>query len=463
METNYVFSDTETTGLHETDFIQIIQSASILTDTEFNILDTQNILSKPLPWVIPTPGAFVTHKQIGSLDSNRSHYQMMKEIYDTWQNWSFNKKTIFFTYNGHRFDEELYRRQFYWNLLPSFTTNTNGNGRSDIMFLMLLFSYLYPDAIDYEKNKYDVPMLSLGKILSRIGVDVADAHDALKDTEFTIELMKFVAKINKDLITDFLELSTKESYLNYLNTRKYFGFVDKMFGQIYTYPLTFLTLNPEDTNKAIFLDLSWPFEDVLDMDYAELISCIAKPNKESPFKVIPINKSRALLDASKFDFRFEISQTELAKRADIVSSNIDFKEKVMAACGDIIPRSYPEKKYVDEMVYGGFPSAGDALLCEQFHQTDTFEEKQKILLNFEDFRYRELAKRILYVHYPDQISQEDRKSIENLIKTRWTVEEDKAWPSPEKAKIEFFKEMERDDLDELQKEILEKLKPLFND
>ena len=67
------------------------------------------------------------------------------------------------------------------------------------------------------------------------------------------------------------------------------------------------------------------------------------------------------------------------------------------------------------------------------------------------------------MHYPDQISQEDRKSIEDLIKTRWTVEEDKAWPSPEKAKIEFFKEMERDDLDKLQKEILEKLKPLFND
>ena len=49
------------------------------------------------------------------------------------------------------------------------------------------------------------------------------------------------------------------------------------------------------------------------------------------------------------NFRFEISQTELAKRADIVSSNIDFKEKVMAACGDIIPRSYPEKKYVDDL------------------------------------------------------------------------------------------------------------------
>ena len=36
------------------------------------------------------------------------------------------------------------------------------------MFLMLLFSYLYPDAIDYEKNKYDVPMLKLGKILAEL-------------------------------------------------------------------------------------------------------------------------------------------------------------------------------------------------------------------------------------------------------------------------------------------------------
>ena len=34
---------------------------------------------------------------------------------------------------------------------------------------------------------------------------------------------------------------------------------------------------------------------------------------------------------------------------------------------------------------------------------------------------------------------------------------------PDDISNEFFKEMERDDLDKLQKEILEKLKPLFND
>ena len=152
MKKNFIFSDTETTGLREKDFIQIIQSASILTDESFERIDAQNIESRPLPWVVPQPGAYLVHKKISSLDSNISHYQMMKDIYDTWQKWSDDKQSIFITYNGHQFDEELYRRQFYWNLLPPYITNTNGNGRSDLYFLILLVSYIYPDFIKFNMN-----------------------------------------------------------------------------------------------------------------------------------------------------------------------------------------------------------------------------------------------------------------------------------------------------------------------
>ena len=34
-QNRYIFSDTETTGVNERDFIQIIQSASMLTDEKF--------------------------------------------------------------------------------------------------------------------------------------------------------------------------------------------------------------------------------------------------------------------------------------------------------------------------------------------------------------------------------------------------------------------------------------------
>ena len=291
MQKNFIFSDTETTGLREKDFIQIIQSASILTDESFERIDAQNIESRPLPWVVPQPGAYLVHKKISSLDSNISHYQMMKDIYDTWEKWSDDKQSIFITYNGHQFDEELYRRQFYWNLLPPYITNTNGNGRSDLYFLILLVSYLYPDFIKFNMNNYDLPILKLDQILPKIGIDVSDAHDALTDCEFMVHLIKFIYLEHSDLVEDFFLQATKASFIDMLSTRNYFGYVQRGPRYRFIYPLTFICQNPESPNKAIFLDLSYPIEDILELEYHELISYIEKPNAESPFKVLAINLS----------------------------------------------------------------------------------------------------------------------------------------------------------------------------
>jgi hypothetical protein len=63
-QNRYIFSDTETTGVSERDFIQIIQSASMLTDDDCRTLDVMNVSCAPLPWTVPTPGAYLTHKKI---------------------------------------------------------------------------------------------------------------------------------------------------------------------------------------------------------------------------------------------------------------------------------------------------------------------------------------------------------------------------------------------------------------
>ena len=143
-QNRYIFSDTETTGVSERDFIQIIQSASMLTDDNCRTLDVMNVSCAPLPWTVPTPGAYLTHKKIDTLQSSETHYQMMKSIHEKWQTWSQPEPAIFITYNGHAFDEELYRKQFFWNLLDPFVTNTNGNGRSDLLMLTRLVSQLFP-------------------------------------------------------------------------------------------------------------------------------------------------------------------------------------------------------------------------------------------------------------------------------------------------------------------------------
>ena len=103
-QNRYIFSDTETTGVSERDFIQIIQSASMLTDDDCRTLDVMNVSCAPLPWTVPTPGAYLTHKKIDTLQSSETHYQMMKSIHEKWQTWSQPEPAIFITYNGHAFD-----------------------------------------------------------------------------------------------------------------------------------------------------------------------------------------------------------------------------------------------------------------------------------------------------------------------------------------------------------------------
>ena len=457
MQKNFIFSDTETTGLREKDFIQIIQSASILTDESFERIDAQNIESRPLPWVVPQPGAYLVHKKISSLDSNISHYQMMKDIYDTWEKWSDDKQSIFITYNGHQFDEELYRRQFYWNLLPPYITNTNGNGRSDLYFLILLVSYLYPDFIKFNMNNYDLPILKLDQILPKIGIDVSDAHDALTDCEFMVHLIKYIYSEHSDLVEDFFLQATKASFIEMLSTRNYFGYVQRGPRYRFIYPLTFICQNPESPNKAIFLDLSYPIEDILELEYHELISYIEKPNAESPFKVLAINKSQAVADGEKFDFKFDLTQDELVSRAKKIKENFEFKERIVAACSDIDKPFYPAKDFIEQQIYEGFPSPDDSRLFQEFHKSEDFETKNNIAIRIKDDRYREFAKRILYLHFPDRIDSKIEKNVSELIHKRFN--EEGPWPDAAKAYEELISKMET--AEGSQKKILEKLQNFF--
>ena len=81
--------------------------------------------------------------------------------------------------------------------------------------------------------------------------------------------------------------------------------------------------------------MSYPIEDIIELEYHELISYIEKPNAESPFKVLAINKSQAVADGEKFDFKFDLTQDELVSRAKKIKENFEFKERIVAACSDI--------------------------------------------------------------------------------------------------------------------------------
>ena len=147
----FVFYDTETTGL-DINFSQIIQIGSVLTDSNFKILDELNLSSQVLPWVVPSPDAFLVHKQTDCLENGLSHFEMMRTLREKWLSWGKEKNLIFVSYNGHRFDEELVRRQFYWNLFDPYITNTNGNRRLDLMSLFQIIGNFFDSKIKVPKD-----------------------------------------------------------------------------------------------------------------------------------------------------------------------------------------------------------------------------------------------------------------------------------------------------------------------
>ena len=451
MPKNLIFYDTETTGIHK-DFSQIIQCGSILTDDLLNIKDQQNIGSAPLPWVIPQPKAMLTNKKINSFNSNVSHYQMMKDIQYQWKEWCIDMPSIFITYNGHAFDEELIRRQFWCNLLEPYITNTNQNGRLD---LMLMIHNIAP----FFSQEISIPLFEQGPALSiklehlanEHGIDVSDAHDAISDCKFMIGLCQVIKKQIPEVFESFLNISTKEGIKNLLYSEDFLALGEVYRRHPFKYPVVICGADSSRPNEICFFDLSFDPDDILDLDFSEINKMIQSGKRDLPLKKYKINKTIPICSSKllKKNDHFDITHEELQRRANVVKSNEDFFAKVSQAMEDRI-MNYPEPSYVEGTIYsGGFPSYRDQDLMKEFHLSDDPQQRIKISRNFEDERFRILAERIICNEYQTDIPNDIKDRYDELVKER--VQTEGKWGSVEKALQDIEKLLdEREDKEDLE-------------
>ena len=100
---NYVFYDTETTGL-ETAFDQILQFAAIKTDDDLNELGRFDIRCRLMPHIVPSPGALRVTGVTPEMLTNPnlpSHYEATRQIRAKLKEWS---PAVFIGYNSIAFD-----------------------------------------------------------------------------------------------------------------------------------------------------------------------------------------------------------------------------------------------------------------------------------------------------------------------------------------------------------------------
>ena len=453
---NLIFYDTETTGLLK-DFAQILQCGSIQTNRNLEVLDQQNLGCAPLPWAIPQPMAMVTNKKTHLFHSNISHYEMMRDLNRQWRQWTIDEPAVFITFNGIAYDEELIRRQFYWNLFESYLTNTNGNSRLDILLIMHNVAAFFP-------NLLKIPLFNGGPgislkqadIAEANGIEIGDAHDAIADCKLMISLLEMINSKKPELIDFFLNISSKQGVQAAVQESGFLGLGEVFRREVFKYPV--VPCGSKAPNELMFFDLSFDPEEIFNLDTQDIYSMVQKPGKSGPFKKYGINKTIPLCPSYMIDDKniFDTDFSLLEARAMQVRDNTEFQALVSQAMADKIDNWNNEYDHIEQMIYaGGFPSREDKNLMADFHRIDSAEERIKICRNITDERHRLFAERLICQLYSQDAPEDMMNRYQSLITQR--LNEEGPWGSMSKVMTELDKHLEKDNSSETQK-ILEETK-----
>ena len=413
----YIFTDTETTGL-DINFSQIIQVGSLLTDENLVVEKEHNLSSKLLTWVVPSPEAFLIHKKHECLEDNSpSHYEMMLDLRKDWLEWSSQKNPIFITYNGHRFDEELFRRQFYWCLLPPYITNTSGATRLDLMYTFQIVANFFPNSLTIPCNEENEISLKLTDWADSNNISSLNAHDAVADCYLMVNLSRLIAEKASQAWKSSLMGSSKDGNLRLLQSEPFAMIGEVIRKKKFTYPVTFCGQNHRMQNEVAVADLYFDPDALDELSDSELLEQISAAG--TAIRKVRINKSIPLiscLDIPSIQEKLDIPLNQLEERAYKIKNNT----KLQARVSELMTNNqiqYPSPKFVEQSVYAGFPSNEDELWMERFHATP-WEERYKLIEGFQDSRYRELAERLICSNSENSISDNSLKRYKTFLEQR---------------------------------------------
>jgi exodeoxyribonuclease-1 len=409
----FVFFDTETTGLNRS-FDQILQFAAIRTDDQLNEVDEFEIRCRLLPDIAPSVSAIrvnrVTVRELTD-ESLPSHYEMVRRIREKLVSWS---PAVFVGYNSIRFDEHLLRQALFRTLHPPYLTNTNGNSRCDAMRLIQASSVFSPDAIVLPSTAASDRTFRLDRVAPANDFDHVDAHDAMADVRATIHLCRLLADRAPDLWSTTIRLSRKSAIQDFVETETIFSLTDFYYGRTYSWIVTTIGHNDENTNDIYVFNLAVAPESLTDLGESAMRRRVAqrpKPVRRIRANAVPIvsRLEHAPRAAEGITLGFE----ELHRRSNVLRSDARLRARLIAAFEAIRQLREPSP-HIEEQLYDAFFTHEDARLMDAFHVSE-WVERLPIVDRFDDTRLREFGYRLVHCERPDLLDVATRHAHDNRI------------------------------------------------
>ena len=156
--------------------------------------------------------------------------------------------------------------------------------------------------------------------------------------------------------------------------------------------------------------------------------------RPKPRRTIKANSSPILLDIEMARDRadlMKIGEAEITRRAELLQGSPELRHRHLQAYIET-REVYEESPMQEEQIYRGFPGSGDAALMREFHRA-SWPGRLEIAEQFDDDRYRRVARRIVFNHRPDLLPEETRKVFSAAIARRWLTEGKPKWLTIDRA------------------------------
>ena len=442
----FVFYDTETTG-SETFYDQILQFAAIRTDSDLNELGRFEIRCRIQPHILPSPGALiVTGMTLDRvLDPNLpTHFEMASAIHQKLTEWS---PAVFAGYNSLEFDEDLLRQTFYQSLLPTYLTNTNGNGRLDVMRLALAAHEFEPGCLAIPLRADGKPTFRLDRLAPENGFQHPNAHDAMADVEATV----FIARQVKDrapwVWDHMLAMGRKAFAVKRAQDEPVRLYTEFPYNKPHHWLVSAIATDPANSGNVIAFNLEHDPAELMEIDEESLKKWAA--TKPKPLRVIKAASCPILLDLGYAKGRVDIlklGEQEILRRGRLLHASPELRHRLLRAYVET-RETYDDSPWLEGQIYQGFPGRPDEALMREF-QDASWPRRVEISERLADERYRRIAKRIIFNERPEALDEGTRDAFSRAIAQRWLSNDKVPWLTIEKALAEMEERREGASFDE---------------
>lgn len=414
----YLFYDIETSGLNKC-FDQVVQFAAIRTDLELNEIERHNFFIKLNNDVVLSPQAFLTHQiSFATLENGICEYDAMRQIHQLLN----TPNTISVGYNNLGFDDEFLRFSFYRNLLPPYTHQyANGCRRMDLYPMAVMYFLFNRDHI-----RWPMPHGNVSFKLEKLNeanqfLPNVSAHDALIDTQVTLELARHLIKERKmwDYLCGYFNKNTDIERCNKLpisfaggGHNFYAGLmVEGNFGaQKYFQSLAlYLGMHNHYKNQCLWLQLDNDNLQKASIDtVAQNTFVIRKRLGETPL-LLPLHSR----------FKKYLTKEREKQALDNVAMLRSDKKLLQAIINYHKEYKYPDVPHVDldaALYQIGFFSDRDYAQCFKFHAAN-LPEKFSLVQDFYNPILRKQAIRLLGRNYRQSLPENLTEQYEDYLRT----------------------------------------------